>query len=290
MTIVHDKDVGKQPHLHAMIALDATLTYNEIKDIIKNAGYDSNVFVQTCKDPEASEDYLTHKNDPAKAQYDEQDIVKVNPSVIQDAIELKRNTLEIDELVTYLTSPQFSVITAARKYGRDFIKNIKSYMHFRELALHELHERDRLIAELEAAERAKRAAERAAAEAIELRYQSVIKYCIERWSEEPTADQIGTYTRDDYERLYDWVRIFVRDRKVRTIPVYRLVHLPTTAFKSITNLIHKRMNDGITYRFIDEEPDVFEELARAARGYKDDTPYCMRYDILNPSSEYNFTN
>lgn len=102
---IHDKDKKedgtiKKPHYHAVIYYNNTTTYNQIKRMIEPLGSE---YAEPVISFKGMYEYLTHKNNPEKAQYKEEEITKINFKDINDLTgyseseieDIKRTIIEI---------------------------------------------------------------------------------------------------------------------------------------------------------------------------------------------------
>lgn len=78
---LHDLDITdggelKKEHYHILICFDGPTTYN---NIVKHFSNPLNAPIpKVCLSPSNAYAYFTHKNDPDKAQYNEEDIITLN--------------------------------------------------------------------------------------------------------------------------------------------------------------------------------------------------------------------
>lgn len=102
---IHNKDIEKdgsikKPHYHVVIYYVNTTTYNKIKSMIEPLGAK---YAEPVISFEGMYDYLTHKRNPEKAQYNEEEITKINFNDIKELTgyseseieEIKRSIIEI---------------------------------------------------------------------------------------------------------------------------------------------------------------------------------------------------
>lgn len=90
---LHDKDVNpdgepKKAHYHVIMSYEGPTTYNNVKRFTNSL---SQPIPQPLEQVRGYYRYLTHKDNPEKAQYDEKDIVKLNGFDIQDYVELTKS-------------------------------------------------------------------------------------------------------------------------------------------------------------------------------------------------------
>lgn len=132
--ILHDKDVNedgstRSPHFHILCTFAQNKSFNAVASLVES---DQNTFVQQLQDVGGAFSYLIHQNNPEKYQYNSDDLVSDDIDYWIDRIpdyEDKKN--KNDEFVDDLLSDDFDAVAMARKYGRDFIKNISKYENFR---------------------------------------------------------------------------------------------------------------------------------------------------------------
>lgn len=135
--IVHDKDVTDK-HIHAIVTFEQQKSFNWVrKQVISESG--QNTFAELVKgDVDDVITYFTHKKEQNKHQYNKEDIVYSDESYWlkrskQDGKEEDKNEMFVDDLL----SDEFNVEKMSRKYGRDFIKNYRTYIDAREYMLAE---------------------------------------------------------------------------------------------------------------------------------------------------------
>ena len=126
--ILHKKGDLKTPHYHIYLRFKTNRDPDEIKrwfmpkGLLDQNGLPYNCLSQKVKSSVACIDYLTHKNEPDKYQYSENDIISFNiDSVLEnDAID---NSIDIVEDMLS-GSPTRELV---KRYGRDFIYHYSSY-------------------------------------------------------------------------------------------------------------------------------------------------------------------
>ena len=126
--LIHKKGDLKTPHFHIYLKLKDSREPDEIKrwfmpkGLIDDNGLPFNCLSQKVKSSFACIEYLTHKNEPEKYQYSENDIVSFNiESVLEnDAID---NSIDIvEDMLSGSTTREL-----VKRYGRDFIYHHSSY-------------------------------------------------------------------------------------------------------------------------------------------------------------------
>lgn len=126
--ILHKAGDLKVPHFHIYLKLKSSRDSEEIKrwfmprELIDENGLPYNCLSQKVKSSVACIEYLTHKNEPEKYQYSENDVVSFNiDSVLEnDAVD---NSIDIVEDMLN----GFSTRELVKRYGRDFIYHYSSY-------------------------------------------------------------------------------------------------------------------------------------------------------------------
>lgn len=130
--IYHDKDVDTEPHYHVLLHFEnARSGFAVLKDFVST----QNTMLEAVTSPISSYEYLYHLNDPDKFQYDKSEIICHNPVFWEHFLPSIRDRNEVDFLDDLLNVYDFDLKDMAKKYGRDFIKNFRSYLDFRESVL-----------------------------------------------------------------------------------------------------------------------------------------------------------
>lgn len=126
--VIHKKGDLKIPHYHIYLRLKTDREPDEIKrwfmpkGLIDVNGLPFNCLTQKVKSSVACIEYLTHKNEPEKYQYSENDIISYN---IDSVLENDSIDNSIDIVEDMLTG--FSTRDLVKRYGRDFIYHYSSY-------------------------------------------------------------------------------------------------------------------------------------------------------------------
>lgn len=127
--IKHDCDVGKEPHIHLLVVYKNARTASAVKADF--AGYTQNTLVEVCSELDSAYDYLTHKRNADKYQYDRTLIVCDNVGYWeQTACGNEPNTAE--ELI-YDIIRGCSPREMLHKYGRDYVLNYARYHDFAQM-------------------------------------------------------------------------------------------------------------------------------------------------------------
>lgn len=145
--IVHDKD-KTDVHIHLALCFSEKVSVASIRrtfvEAQKMSGVETvqNTFIQLLKNVHSLLDYFSHTGDYSdddKFCYDPGDIVyddqKFWGRLLDVAGQADNDTNT--EFVTDLLSQDYDPVNMAKKYGRDYIKNISSYEHFRNKILYE---------------------------------------------------------------------------------------------------------------------------------------------------------
>nr|DAP12887.1 MAG TPA: Plasmid like replication protein [Inoviridae sp.] len=136
--ILHDKE-EKEPHWHLLCTFKVWKSLASIKSIIDNG---QNVLGEEIHDKQAAFRYLTHKDNPEKYQYEEEDVKSDNKEFWRgeeqgDVVEL------IDDIIEGMSFRDMAI-----KYGKDFVKNYRAYAHYAALVeAQETRERIKLLEE-----------------------------------------------------------------------------------------------------------------------------------------------
>lgn len=91
---LHDRDVNptgepKKPHYHVILVYGSPTTYNNVKGFTN--GRLGQTIPQALEQVKGYYNYLTHKDNPEKAQYSENDIQTLNGFDIRDFVELTKS-------------------------------------------------------------------------------------------------------------------------------------------------------------------------------------------------------
>lgn len=118
--IMHDKE-EKEIHWHLLCTFKVWKSLASIKSIIDNG---QNVLGEEIHDKQAAFRYLTHKDNPEKYQYDEEEIKSDDKGFWRgeeqgDVVEL------IDDIIEGMSFRDMAI-----KYGKDFVKNYRAYAHY----------------------------------------------------------------------------------------------------------------------------------------------------------------
>lgn len=133
--ILHDKDVDKygklrDPHYHIVATFKQAQSFKAVCNLFVS---EQNTFAEKIKG-ELSDviDYFTHKGIEEKYQYLEDDIIYSDKDYWSKRLDNGHDEVDKNEMfVNDLLSDDFDELTFAKKYGRDFIKNRRSYVEFR---------------------------------------------------------------------------------------------------------------------------------------------------------------
>lgn len=120
---LHDKDMNpdntpKKPHYHVILTYSGPTSYNVVKALTD--GFNQPI-PQALEQVRGYYRYLTHKDNPEKAQYDEREIETFNGFNIADFVELTRSevTTKKHELLTLAREKGFSEYAELVDYVQD---------------------------------------------------------------------------------------------------------------------------------------------------------------------------
>lgn len=124
--IFHDKDIKedgtpKEPHFHVNLILFSARKLVEIRRWFFGfdpQGLPANTLGQICLDIGASHDYLTHKENPEKFQYNPDSIVSSDPTLFDRKLDIVDDVswLALNDMLEGVPLQDI-----AKRYGRDFI-------------------------------------------------------------------------------------------------------------------------------------------------------------------------
>ena len=114
---LHDKDENpdktpKKAHYHVIVCYEGPTTYNNVKRLTESL---NQPIPQPLEQVRGYYRYLTHEDNPEKAQYSKADIETINGFAIQDFVELTRSevgkiTREIVQLIRDNNITEYSVL------------------------------------------------------------------------------------------------------------------------------------------------------------------------------------
>lgn len=271
--ILHDRDEKKKPHVHLILSSDAQLPYRKLAEMLQEK-FNQNVFVQGVKDFCMAEDYLCHEHNRSKAKYEQSEKFTNDADFFKNLYTI--NYHRDDSLVQELITGEWDIIALAQKYGLDFVKNFKTYEYFHTCIVNRLEE-DRIQNDLYL----ERVRQNAIAQ--QRRYDEITKICEDFGV---TRETVGDWVYQDYERAYDWVRKYRRYKQENIVYIFVLRKLDEITRLSMEKLIYKRMSDGISQIFVEDDPyhKTIDEL-RAQHIAGLPVP-CFRRNIYLKASEY----
>lgn len=133
--IIHDKDATDY-HTHLICYFSVPKTISAVRKLVRS---DQNTFSQKVRQTDDLLTYLTHENEPDKHQYSRDQICFDNEEYwMKLSSEGLTEKTDNDKFVDDLLADDLDLVFMARKYGRDFMKNHKSYLEFRRLCQLEL--------------------------------------------------------------------------------------------------------------------------------------------------------
>ena len=127
--IYHDRDVKedgtlKEPHWHINIILREWKTVKGVCNLIEGS---QNSLAIPMNDKRDAHEYLTHKNDPDKFQYEE-NLIKSSEKKLWE--ETERKTDEYESFIRIIESKELTLREKAIKLGKDYMKNYFKYESF----------------------------------------------------------------------------------------------------------------------------------------------------------------
>lgn len=136
--IKHDKDtdengVLRDTHFHILLNTKNANTYQGVNKWFNARDQNANTFTQRILDKESAFDYLTHKNDVSKYQYEDSEIKT-------DSIDYWKNQEKEDTVVSIINDIQNGkkLKDLYPIYGKDLVYHYKDIMFFiREMNLEE---------------------------------------------------------------------------------------------------------------------------------------------------------
>jgi len=137
-TLIKELDTlhAKPFHTHLLITFNQKVSVKVIKNRLLQYTI-HNTFGQPIKDKRGAYRYLTHKDNPEKYQYNDSDIVNYDDYFSKYDIKLDLSQSpeyqEINQMIDDYT--QLTYRQQACKYGRDYIKNFKSYAYFFDMVI-----------------------------------------------------------------------------------------------------------------------------------------------------------
>lgn len=128
---------GKEPHTHVVITFEQQKSFSMVGKIFDKYGEGQGTRKQPCNDIGGALLYLTHESEGAKTdgkfQYNRRKLV-LSKQDFYDKYVGGEEITDTENFVEDLIDPHMSPTAMAKKYGRDFIRNFKSYMYFRKIA------------------------------------------------------------------------------------------------------------------------------------------------------------
>lgn len=127
--ILHDKDKKEdgtptEPHWHINIILREWKSIKGVCNLIKGG---QNSLAIPMNDKKEAHEYLTHKNDPDKFQYEE-NLIKSSEKKLWKETESKSD--ENERFITTIENQTMTLREKAIKLGRDYMKNHFKYKSF----------------------------------------------------------------------------------------------------------------------------------------------------------------
>lgn len=129
-----------EPHFHVLITFRGNKSIKRVREILSE-GSTQNTLAQPIDDIDHDILYLTHDDDASiergKQRYSPDKIVYDDTEYwTKIAKESPAQKISNEEFIDDLTKGiGFSHIEMAKKYGRDYIRNLRAYMTFRKIAM-----------------------------------------------------------------------------------------------------------------------------------------------------------
>lgn len=122
--ILHDKD-KTDPHIHILCTFKQNKSFEQVRNMVEG---EQNTFARKMEDKYQDFIYLPHSEDfPDKALYNETDIHSNDISYFQRGC---KKSVDNEEFITDLLDKNMSYRQKAVKYGRDYIRNFRTYEKF----------------------------------------------------------------------------------------------------------------------------------------------------------------
>lgn len=129
--ILHDKDLNKSPHFHIICSFKQNKSFDSVRKAFPG---DQNTLVQKLIDKYSSFEYLTHKNDPDKYQYDDALVVTNDSKYFSRPLSKEFSNEQFLFDICFSTLSQYDL---ALRYGRDYIIHRTQYLEFKNTILFE---------------------------------------------------------------------------------------------------------------------------------------------------------
>lgn len=149
----HDKDwrfsdegekIPKEPHYHVLLAFENEQSLKQLKERIDST---QNVFGQRLHNKAQGKesvrgiwDYLTHRDEDPNEKFIYDESIRISDDLSYWEKRCQKELLSTatnDSFFEDLLSDDFNLKDMGRKYGRDFIKNHRSYLEYRRNTLQE---------------------------------------------------------------------------------------------------------------------------------------------------------
>lgn len=131
VSIIHDKD-DRDTHIHFICTFQQNISFEGAKRRIHSVG---NSFVQPVENLPGMFAYLTHSTEKAvedgKHEYQQSELISDNIEYWYNRVAEKEEKKNNNEFINDLLAKDMSIREMGIKYGRDFIKNMHSYLAFR---------------------------------------------------------------------------------------------------------------------------------------------------------------
>lgn len=141
----HDRD-NKEPHCHFIIRYMYNKTPTAFAKLLKGVNANQNWYFSCTRDKYCAFDYLLHRDqssiEKGKFRYSESDIICDDINYFtrggyEALADLKTQAFYNDLVINQLPRHEMAL-----KYGRDYIKNIRSYEESRKLIMQDIHRQE----------------------------------------------------------------------------------------------------------------------------------------------------
>lgn len=125
----------KDPHFHILLCTRNASTLGQVRRWFKYVDSDQNTLGQVLDDDEGALRYLTHKDDPDKAQYADEEVIEYGEGkdpFLRASSSSGRDCEMVEHLIDDINNGE-PLRLMARYYGKDFVKNYARYREYAEL-------------------------------------------------------------------------------------------------------------------------------------------------------------
>lgn len=133
LAIAHDSCEGEKYHVHFLVRFVKPQRMSSFKqrlDYLSKADAIQNTFWEPIRHDKAAREYLIHKNQPEKHQYDEAEVIEVGEWY---DINSSSDNKALDIVLDIINGME--EYDLAKKYGRDYIINCRRYHEYSNILL-----------------------------------------------------------------------------------------------------------------------------------------------------------